>query len=211
MAVFTVTLGRLRTSPADVSRTPPSRCRPSCRGPSSRTPRRGANQLLTDAAMVRRVYYPRAVRPSPPRGCGLDFASASRLLRVGPFWAPRWHGRGCSLRSSSSCSHRGGRRRAALRGAERLLPGLPVRAAVRRPALALRLARRLPTFGRPRGVARPLRRREPGGGDPGRFFQCARQGDVPDPALLGTAWRGWRSSVRSGTCSSTGSSPTSRM
>ncbi len=196
MAVFTVTLGHLAKVPGGgVSYAAFSLSALVPWTYLSGSVTFGANELVTDAAMIRRVYFPREVPVlSTIVSSSLDFAIGLALFFiVGPLigahvmWTwlltPILFALLALLAVSVSLP---------LGGAERLLPGLPVRGAVRDPTVALRLTRRIPLVGRPRPLERALRRDQPGGGDPGWLFErpcprgCARHG-VLGISLLGTS------------------------
>ncbi len=129
----------------------------------------GANSLVADAAFLRKVYFPREVPVLAAQlSAAVDFGVGLLVFFVlGPILgadvAITWLLAPLLFVGLFVLATR---RVAAAGRAQRLLPGLPQRAAVPDAAVAVRLAGRLPGDGDPGGVAAALRAgrtRRPGG------------------------------------------------
>ena len=155
----------------------------------------GANELISNAAMLRRVYFPREV----PVLSAIVSSSLELRDRAGHVLHRRTvpggarhvvlAARAVPVRAPGAP---GRERLAAVRGAERLLPGLPVRAAVRDPALALRLTGRVSAVGRARPWKGLYVALNPAAGILDSFSNVLARGTPPDMALLGISVRGHR-------------------
>ena len=214
MAIFTITLGRLAKIPG--GGVPYAAFSLSTLVPwtfLSSAVSSGANQLIDDATIMRKVYFPREVpvmavivsrRSTSPSGWPvLRRRPVPRCPRL-PVVAPR-AGLFALL---------------AIVAASVALPFAALNVYYRDFRFVLPFGiqlwlfaspGRLPALGGARAMEGALRRSEPGGGDPRQLLERARRAAIaPDMTLLGISLLGTPWSARSATSCSSGLSPTSR-